>query len=42
MRYVLLLLLLTIVGLSSDLGTEERFRATDLQPVLFAASLGSH
>lgn len=42
MRYVLLLLLLVVVGLSSDLGPSERAQSTELQPVIFAAALGSH
>ena len=44
MRYVLLLLLLVVVGLSSDLGQSERAQTetSDIQPVIFAAALGSH
>ncbi len=42
MRYVLLLFLLAVVGLSTDLGTAERAPTTDLQPIIFAAALGSH
>ena len=42
MRYVLLLLLLAIVGLSSDVGPSERAPSNGLQPVIFAAALGSH
>jgi hypothetical protein len=42
MRYVLLLLLLAIIGLSSDLGVAERTPSAELQPVIFAAALGSH
>ena len=42
MRYVLLLLLLAIVGLSSDLGAAESGPTPDLQPIIFAAALGSH
>jgi hypothetical protein len=44
MRTVLLLLLLVVVGLSSDLGQGERAhtQASDFQPVIFAAALGSH
>lgn len=42
MRYVLILLLLVIVGLSSDLGPSERAPGTDLSPVIFAAAFGSH
>lgn len=41
MRYVLLLLLLVVVGLSSDLGPSER-QSTELPPIIFAAALGSH
>jgi hypothetical protein len=43
MRYVLFLLVLALVGMSTDLGMTER--ATDdtqLQPIIFAAALGSH
>jgi hypothetical protein len=39
---VLLLLLLVVFGLSSDLSTTERAQSTELQPILFAAALGSH
>jgi hypothetical protein len=42
MRYVLMLLLLVVVGLSSDLGTSERVQNTELQPIIFAAAFGSH
>jgi hypothetical protein len=42
MRYVLLLLLLAVIGLSSDLGPTERAPGTELQPIIFAAALGSH
>jgi hypothetical protein len=42
MRYVLLLMLLVIIGLSSDLGPREQSRSADLQPVIFAAAFGSH
>jgi len=42
MRYALLLLLLVVVGLSTDLGASERAQTTDFQPVIFAAALGSH
>ena len=42
MRYVLLLLLLAVIGLSSDLGTAERMPESNLQPIIFAAALGSH
>jgi hypothetical protein len=42
MRYVLLLLLLVVVGLSSDLGTSERAQTMELQPTIFAAAFGSH
>jgi hypothetical protein len=41
MRYALFLLLLVVVGVSSDLGTSERAPGSDLQPVIFAAVLGS-
>jgi hypothetical protein len=39
---VLLLLLLAVIGLSSDLGPSERTASTGLHPVIFAAALGSH
>ncbi len=42
MRYTLLLLLLVVLGLSSDLGTNERAQNAELQPIIFAAVLGSH
>lgn len=42
MRYALLLLLLATIGLSSDLGPSERAPAADMQPIIFAAALGSH
>jgi hypothetical protein len=42
MRYVLLLLLLAVIGLSSDLGGAERAGPVDLQPIIFAAAFGSH
>ncbi|MFA9470485.1 MAG: hypothetical protein ACERNK_07935 [Deltaproteobacteria bacterium] len=42
MRYVLMLLLLVVVGLSSDLGTGERAQTTEMQPIIFAAAFGSH
>jgi len=42
MRYVLMLLLLVVVGLSSDLGASERAQGVELQPTIFAAALGSH
>jgi hypothetical protein len=42
MRYGLLLLLLAVVGLSTDLGMAERAQTAELQPVIFAAALGSH
>jgi hypothetical protein len=42
MRYVLLLLLLVVVGLSSDAGTGERAQASEIQPIIFAAAFGSH
>ena len=42
MRYVLLLLLLAVIGLSSDMGPSERASSTGLQPIIFAAALGSH
>ena len=42
MRYVLMLLLLVVVGLSSDLGTSERAPSTEFQPIIFAAAFGSH
>jgi len=42
MRYVLLLLLLAVVGLSSDLGKTERAGSINLQPIIFAAAFGSH
>jgi hypothetical protein len=42
MRYVLMLLLLVVVGLSSDLGTNERAQSAELQPIIFAAAFGSH
>ena len=42
MRYVLLLLLLAIIGLSSDMGPGEHAPSTDFQPVIFAAAFGSH
>ena len=42
MRYVLLLLLFAVIGLSSDLGTSERAPSAELQPVIFAAALGSN
>ena len=42
MRYVLMLLLLVVVGLSSDLGTTERAQSAELQPVIFAAVFGSN
>jgi hypothetical protein len=42
MRYVLLLLLLLIAGVSSDVGESDRVETTELQPVIFAAALGSH
>ena len=42
MRYVLMFLFLVVVGLSSDLGMGERAQSMELQPILFAAALGSH
>jgi hypothetical protein len=42
MRYVLLLLLLIVVGMSSDLGPREMAATADLQPVIFSAAFGSH
>lgn len=42
MRYVLFFVVLALVGLSTDLGTAERADDTQLQPVIFAAILGSH
>jgi hypothetical protein len=42
MRYALMFLFLVVVGLSSDLGTGERAQSVELQPILFAAALGSH
>jgi hypothetical protein len=42
MRYVLMLLLLVVIGLSSDLGTSESAGAAEFQPVLFAAAFGSN
>jgi hypothetical protein len=42
MRYVLMLLLLVVVGLSSDLGTNERSQTGEMQPIIFAAAFGSH
>jgi hypothetical protein len=42
MRVGLLLLLLVVIRLSTDLGATERAHTTDLQPVIFAAALGSH
>jgi hypothetical protein len=42
MRVGLLLLLLVVIGLSTDLGVTERAQTTDFQPVIFAAALGSH
>ncbi|MFZ1866324.1 MAG: hypothetical protein WAU39_19050 [Polyangiales bacterium] len=42
MRYVLLLLLLIVVGISSDLGPGDRIQGSELQPVIFAAAFGSH
>ena len=42
MRYVLLLLLLVVIGLSSDVGTGERAQASEMQPIIFAAAFGSH
>jgi len=42
MRYVLLLLLLVVVGLGSDLGTNERAQTGEMQPIIFAAAFGSH
>jgi hypothetical protein len=39
---VLLLLLLVVVGLSSDVGTGERAQASEMQPIIFAAAFGSH
>jgi hypothetical protein len=42
MRYVLMLLLLVVVGLSSDLGPGERAHTSDMQPILFAAAFGSN
>jgi len=42
MRYVLMFLFLVVLGLSSDLGTSERARSMELQPIIFAAALGSH
>lgn len=42
MRYVLFFLVLALVGLSTDLGTGERADDMQLQPVIFAAALGSH
>jgi hypothetical protein len=42
MRYVLMLLLLAVVGLSSDLGTGERAQSAEMQPIIFAAAFGSN
>jgi hypothetical protein len=42
MRYVLMLLLVVVFGLSSDLGTGERAKDADLHPIIFAAAFGSH
>jgi hypothetical protein len=42
MRYVLLLLLLLVAGVSSDLGANARAETSELQPVIFAAAFGSH
>ena len=42
MRYVLFFVVLALVGLSTDLGMSERHAGTQLQPVIFAAALGSH
>jgi len=42
MRYVLMLLLLVVVGLSSDLGPAERAQTSEMQPIIFAAAFGSH
>lgn len=42
MRYVLFFVVLALVGMSTDLGTSERADDTRLQPVIFAAALGSH
>jgi hypothetical protein len=42
MRYVLLLLLLVVVGLSSDLGPSQQVQSAELPPIIFAAALGSH
>jgi hypothetical protein len=42
MRYVLLLLLLLVAGVSSDVGESKRAETTELQPVIFAAAFGSH
>ncbi len=42
MRYALMLLLLVVLGLSSDLGTNDRVQDTELQPIIFAAAFGSH
>ena len=42
MRFVLFFLVLALVGISTDLGTSERADDMQLQPVIFAAALGSH
>ncbi|MFW2389782.1 MAG: hypothetical protein ACN4G0_15695 [Polyangiales bacterium] len=42
MRYVLMLLLLVVIGLSSDLGASKSAGVGELQPVLFAAAFGSN
>jgi hypothetical protein len=42
MRYVLILLLLVVVGLSSDLGAGDRAPSSEMQPIIFAAAFGSH
>jgi len=42
MRYVLMLLLLAVVGLSSDMGAGERAQSSEMQPIIFAAAFGSN
>ena len=42
MRYVLLVLIIGLAAVSSDLGPREQPSGFELQPVIFAAMLGSN